>query len=212
MSQTIRSVQLAARAAFRDSWTRRYGGASGFSSLPDDIAKAASGARFPARRVDGGTTSSSLASTSEAAAQMAPGGERTLAQAQREGAAIATVWMFPWERRQMEGGKLTTWEKVYWGAFVAGMSLLAYNNLPRFWKTKEPPKVDEDKEARKLERTRLILAGQSVLDGEEFDGLEPEAIQEYVSKATAGASAADPFEGMSPEEINEYIAKHGNPV
>ncbi|KFM25805.1 hypothetical protein F751_1419 [Auxenochlorella protothecoides] len=131
--------------------------------------------------------------------------------------------MFPWERRQMEGGKLTTWEKVYWGAFVAGMSLLAYNNLPRFWKTEEPPTVDEDKEARKLERTRLILAGQSVLDGEEFDGLEPEAspsffcgvqlaIQEYVSKATAGASAADPFEGMSPEEINEYIAKHGNPV
>lgn len=80
----------------------------------------------------------------------------------------------------MEGGKLTTWEKVYWGAFVAGMSLLAYNNLPRFWKTEEPPTVDEDKEARKLERTRLILAGQSVLDGEEFDGLEPEASPSFL--------------------------------
>lgn len=45
-------------------------------------------------------------------------------------APAATAWMFPWERRQMAGGKkLTTWEKIYWGAFAGGMSLLAFNHL-----------------------------------------------------------------------------------
>ena len=47
--------------------------------------------------------------------------------------------MFPWERRQMEGGKLKTWEKFYWGVFAVAMASLLFNRLS--WKEKEPPKV-----------------------------------------------------------------------
>ena len=36
-------------------------------------------------------------------------------------------------------------------------------------------------------------------------GRAVQEIQEYVAKATNGASARDPFEGMSPEEINAYM-------
>ena len=76
----------------------------------------------------------------------------------------------------MEGGKLNTWEKLYWAAFAGGMCLLAYNHLPDLWRKKEVPKVDEDKEARKKERARLILAGRSLLETDEdpFDGLTPQ--------------------------------------
>ncbi|KAK2076941.1 hypothetical protein QBZ16_005169 [Prototheca wickerhamii] len=126
---------------------------------------------------------------------------------------MLTAWMFPWERRQMEGGKLNTWEKLYWAAFAGGMCLLAYNHLPDLWRKKEEPKVDEDKEARKKERARLILAGRSLLETDEdpFDGLTPQEIANYVQEVTGGANASDPFEGMSPEEINEYIEKNGAP-
>ena len=44
--------------------------------------------------------------------------------------AAATAWMFPWERRQMEGrGPLRTWEKVYWGVFVTAMALFLFSRL-----------------------------------------------------------------------------------
>ena len=38
-------------------------------------------------------------------------------------------WMFPWERRQLQGGALRWWEKVYWGVFVVGISLILFNRL-----------------------------------------------------------------------------------
>lgn len=31
---------------------------------------------------------------------------------------IATRMMFPWERRQFDGGRLTWWERAYWAAFA----------------------------------------------------------------------------------------------
>ena len=56
--------------------------------------------------------------------------------------------------------------------------------------------VDEDKEARKLEAARAVLAGRSFTEGEEdpFEGLGPQEIQAYIDKALAGVSHSDPFE------------------
>lgn len=137
----------------------------------------------------------------------------TTASAMQQGAQTATSWMFPWEKRQMDGRgtPLRTWEKLYWGVFVTAISLFLFNRL------KPDPveaKVDEDKEARKLEAARAVLAGRSFTEGEEdpFEGLGPQEIQAYIDKALQGVSHSDPFEGMTPEEINEYTAKNGVPA
>lgn len=49
--------------------------------------------------------------------------------------------MFPWERRQMEGGKLKSWEKAYWGVFAFGMAIFLFNRLKGNFTEKEEPKV-----------------------------------------------------------------------
>ncbi len=45
----------------------------------------------------------------------------------------ASAWMLPWERRQMDGAAtpLRTWEKLYWGIFVAGFSAFLFSRLYR---------------------------------------------------------------------------------
>jgi hypothetical protein len=37
--------------------------------------------------------------------------------------------MLPWERRQLQGGALKWWEKLYWGVFVVGISLILFNRI-----------------------------------------------------------------------------------
>ena len=42
----------------------------------------------------------------------------------------ASAWMFPWEKRQMDGsGPLRTWERIYWGGFVTALSLFLFSRL-----------------------------------------------------------------------------------
>lgn len=45
--------------------------------------------------------------------------------------SAATSWMFPWEKRQMDGRgtPLRTWEKLYWGVFVTAIALFLFNRL-----------------------------------------------------------------------------------
>lgn len=40
-----------------------------------------------------------------------------------------TPWMLPWEKRQLQGGDLRWWEKVYWGVFVVGIALILFNRI-----------------------------------------------------------------------------------
>lgn len=65
--------------------------------------------------------------------------------------------------------------------------------------------VDEDKEARKLEAARAVLAGRSFTEGEEdpFEGLGPQEIQAYIDKALDGVSHSDPFE-VRPSAVAIY--------
>ena len=60
--------------------------------------------------------------------------------------------------------------------------------------------IDEDKEAKKLEAARAVLAGRSFTEGEEdpFEGLGPHEIQAYIDKALDGVSHSDPFEVRPP--------------
>ena len=62
--------------------------------------------------------------------------------------------------------------------------------------------IDEDKEARKMEAARAVLAGRSFTEGEEdpFEGLGPQEIQAYIDKALQGVSNADPFEVSQCQE------------
>ena len=55
----------------------------------------------------------------------------------------AKVWMFPWERRQIEGAgtPLRSWEKAYWGVFVTAIALFLFSRLRAPPVPKEDPQV-----------------------------------------------------------------------
>lgn len=93
--------------------------------------------------------------------------------------ATASAWMFPWERRQMEGsGGLKTWEKLYWGVFVVAISVFLFNRAREWNVDEKDSKIDEEREAKKLEKARLVLLGANMLEEEEdpFDGLSPQVL------------------------------------
>ena len=57
--------------------------------------------------------------------------------------------------------------------------------------------VDDGKEEKKLAMARAILAGNTSFINDNtdvFEGLSPTEIEEYVAKATEGATSSDPFE------------------
>jgi len=176
------------------------------TSLPDDIAEAARRARFPKRLQAVAAAKQNVPDSGVSESPM-----DTPGKPQED---IVSSMMFPWEKRQLQGGKLSTWEKYYWGVFVVAISVFLFNRAGS-WAAKDPKEIEEEErlkremEEQKKEKARLILAGASMLDDEEdpFDGLSPEEIEKYVESAT-GANSKDPFDGMSPEEINEYIEKN----
>ena len=53
--------------------------------------------------------------------------------------SAASAWMFPWEKRQMDGGNqpLRTWEKIYWGVFVTGFAVFLLTRVA-VWSKTEP--------------------------------------------------------------------------
>ena len=136
------------------------------------------------------------------------------------GAAAATAWMFPWERRQLDGapGGLKPWEKAYWGLFVGGLAFLLASRLYRGSGSDGPPVETPEEAAAKAaaqaEATRALLLGRSFVGDEDEDpleGLTPAEIQAIADKAIgAGASGGDPFEGWSPEEINAWVEANGD--
>lgn len=148
----------------------------------------------------------------EAAANTAAADATAVAKTQ-----AGAPWMFPWEKRQLHGGNLRWWEKLYWGVFVVGISLFLFNRIE--WEKAPDPAIEEKKQRLAEEReegARLVLAGKSILKpwgtDDPFAGMTPQEIEEYCSKVTGGASKDDPFEGMTPREIDDYIEKHGLPA
>ena len=77
----------------------------------------------------------------------------------------------------MQGGSLSSWEKMYWGVFVVAISVFLFNRAGHF--NSPEKKEDAEAEAKELEkqkRARLILAGASMLDDDDddpFEGLTP---------------------------------------
>eukprot|EP00890_Picochlorum_soloecismus_P001429 jgi/Picsp_1/2287/NSC_05751-R1_protein len=193
------------------------------SNLPEDIARAARQARYPDKQFQqsraGGASPGSCGPGSlerdlveSGMSQAASSSSKDVHNSAQEAAAVATNWMFPWERRQMQGGSLSSWEKLYWGVFVVAISVFLFNRAGHFTSSeKDGDGEAEAKELEKQKRARLVLAGASMLDDEDddpFEGLTPKEIQDYVEEYT-GANSKDPFEGMSPEEINEFIKANG---
>jgi hypothetical protein len=158
---------------------------------------------------------STAAATSSAAAADA-------AAAAQAGAAAATAWMFPWERRHLDGapGGLKPWEKAYWGLFVGGLAVLLASRLYSGSGSDGPPVETAEevaaKAAAQAEAARALLLGRSFVGDEDEDpleGLTPAEIQAIADKAIgAGASGGDPFEGWSPEEINAWVEANGDRV
>ena len=125
------------------------------------------------------------------------------------------MWMFPWERRQLDGapGGLRPWEKVYWGLFVTALAALGYSRLFRS-ADKPPPPSAGARDAARRAAVRPLLAGAPlfVLDDEDdpFDGDTPDEIAAFVAQhAGVTAGAADRFEGLEPAEIEALLKEHG---
>lgn len=167
---------------------------------------ASGAASFSVRGGSGSFATAGMQTAAQAAAQAA---EAAAAQAQHAAAASVTrAMLFPWERRQFDGrgGKLRTWEKLYWGVFVTAVAGLLFSKV--LLPAEKEQEIDQEKETRKKELARLLLAGGLSLtdaDADVFEGLSPSEISAYVAETTEGVSSSDPFEGMSPEEINEYL-------
>lgn len=185
-----------------------------FSTLPEDLAAAAARARFPTRRFQpaGGVGAAAEGAGAPPAAAAAAAQQAAAQQVQ-----VASPWMLPWERRQLQGGELKWWEKMYWGVFVVGIALILFNRIE--WEKTPDPAIEERKkrrEAERLEAARMVLAGKTILvpwgTDDPFVGMTPQEIEDFCKQASGGATEADPFEGMTPQEIDEYIEKHGLPA
>jgi hypothetical protein len=184
------------------------------SSLPNDVVRAAKNARFP--------KSSRPAREGD---EKAPGDatedvvDVEVARLHKEQQDVVSNFMFPWERRQMQGGKLSTWEQWYWGVFVLAIAVFLFNRAGSWNSEVDIEKVEEERRRKeamdrlKLERARLIMTGGSVLVPDEeddpFEGMAPEEVMRFVEENTGG-STKDPFAGMTPEEIDDYVRKHHN--
>ncbi|PRW05773.1 ankyrin repeat family [Chlorella sorokiniana] len=185
-----------------------------YSTLPPDVAAAASRAKFPTRRFQpaGGAGAAAEAAGAPPAAAAAAAQQAAAQQVQ-----VASPWMLPWERRQLQGGELKWWEKMYWGVFVVGIALILFNRIE--WEKTPDPAIEERRKRREAERqeaARMVLAGKSILvpwgTDDPFVGMTPQEIEDFCKQASGGASEADPFEGMTPQEIDAYIEKHGLPA
>jgi len=113
---------------------------------------------------------------------------------------------------------MATWEKLYWGVGVMGISLFL---LPRMqhWTQKDDVeakrRAKEDLAKRRVSLLPVMLAGKSFLDEEGpgggprgvFDGLSPREINQLAVQRWGSAVVKDdPFEGLSPEEIDALWA------
>ncbi|KAI3431299.1 hypothetical protein D9Q98_004358 [Chlorella vulgaris] len=181
-----------------------------YSTLPEDLQAALSRARYPVRRPQ----PSAAEVAADGAPSVSPAAAAAAGQAAATKVAAGSPWMFPWERRQLQGGELRWWEKMYWGVFVVGIALILFNRLE--WEKVPDPAIEERRkllEEQRMAAARIVLAGKSILvpwgTDDPFGGMSPQEIEEFCKTASGGASEADPFEGLSPEEIDAYVEKQG---
>jgi hypothetical protein len=188
------------------------------SSLPSDLHKAARSVKFPTRQgkelVRDSVVEEERGDSSNTQQKIVDSETARLHKEQKD---VVSNFMFPWERRQMQGGALSTWEQWYWGVFVLAVAVFLFNRAGSGTTGADPEKEEEERrkkeEIQKLqaERARMIMVGGSVLvPGDEedpFEGLSPEEVMAFVEKTTGG-SRDDPFAGMTPEEIDEYVRVH----
>jgi hypothetical protein len=131
---------------------------------------------------------------------------------------VVSNFMFPWERRQMQGGALSTWEQWYWGVFVLAIAVFLFNRAGSWTNSEEDiekataeKRRQEEMERLKVARARLIMTGGSVLVGDDeddpFENMTPQEVESFVQSHTGG-STQDPFAGMTPEEIDAYVKEH----
>jgi len=203
-------LRRAAAAAVRAAAAARRRAGGGAADPPYEVARCYAG-RVPVRPA---AKKGAVVAAGEKAAAAPVAPTAAAAAAARDAAAVASTWMFPWERRQMEGHGtgLRPWEKAYWGLFVTALAGLGFSRL---WKPDPPPPPtgDEAREAAKLAAVRPLLAGAPAFvleaDDDPFDGDDPAAIEAFVARHSgAAAGGGDRFEGLEPAEIEALLAEY----
>jgi hypothetical protein len=141
-------------------------------SLPGDLERAASKTRFPTSSRLSGMASEPTTSASVKKEIV----DEATAKLHGEQQDVVSNFMFPWERRQMQGGALNTWERWYWGVFVLAIAVFLFNRAGSWMNSEEDiekaaaeKQRQEDMERLQVERARLIMTGGSILVGDDED-------------------------------------------
>jgi hypothetical protein len=220
---TSSSAAAAAAASWPMLLVRRHAGSSARSTpprMPAEYERYYGNVTMPVARSVRADGAAVGGTTTQAAAAATAAPSTSAAADARAGAAAASAWMFPWERRQLDGapGGLRPWEKAYWGLFVGGLAFLLGSRLYRSQaEAAHSPETEAEaaaKVAAQAEAARALLLGKSFVgddDDDPLEGLTPEEIQALAEKEIGGgvASGADPFDGWSPDEINEWVERNG---
>eukprot|EP00201_Polytomella_parva_P011224 CAMPEP_0175062334 /NCGR_PEP_ID=MMETSP0052_2-20121109/14112_1 /TAXON_ID=51329 ORGANISM="Polytomella parva, Strain SAG 63-3" /NCGR_SAMPLE_ID=MMETSP0052_2 /ASSEMBLY_ACC=CAM_ASM_000194 /LENGTH=118 /DNA_ID=CAMNT_0016328347 /DNA_START=300 /DNA_END=656 /DNA_ORIENTATION=- len=116
---------------------------------------------------------------------------------------------------------MSTFEKLYWGLGVTGLSLVLFSNASPLPEGKKDDKNNKDAQlaikkaseelhARRVKIMRAHIAGKSFVDEDSpFEGMTPQEITTFLKECGLRDDSDDPFDGMSPEEIDEYARLHG---
>lgn len=81
----------------------------------------------------------------------------------KKAAESVSAGMFPWERRQMDGGgtPLSSFERAYWIAFAGAVVFLIGSNGYRYWHSKQEVKVRIHRPKNKPSLTNILLLASS---------------------------------------------------
>lgn len=141
-------------------------------TLPSDLERAANKTRFPTSSRLSGVASEPTTSASVKEEIV----DEATAKLHGEQQDVVSNFMFPWERRQMQGGSLNTWERWYWGVFVLAIAVFLFNRAGSWMNSEEDiekaaaeKRRQEDMERLQVERARLIMTGGSILVGDDED-------------------------------------------
>ena len=141
-------------------------------SLPGDLERAADKTRFP-RSSRASAMASEPTTSASVKEEIVDEATAKLHGAQQD---VVSNFMFPWERRQMQGGSLNTWERWYWGVFVLAIAVFLFNRTGSWLNSEEDiekaaaeKRRQEEMERLQVERARLIMTGGSILVGDDED-------------------------------------------
>lgn len=126
-------------------------------------------------------------------------------ESMKKAAESVSAGMFPWERRQMDGGgtPLNTFERVYWLAFGGAIAFLIGTNVYRYWSSKQEVKACIQGNSFSIAHTTLLIlqmvSGAFVQVDEDTARKKDEIALKLAVGDINVLQSEDVFEGLTPK-------------